>query len=185
MSAVVGQTDVHPESLVTTVEGRSPRQIFWARFRQDKWALAGGIVVVILLLLAVFAGVIARHIIGHPPNEVYDAMTDEFGIPKGPNSSFWFGADSAGRDLFVRVLYGARTSLLVAFIATTISMTDRRHGRRHRGLLPRLRRHGRLARQRHRAGDAGAAARDRHRRRLRSDRGGLPRRARPAGSRRS
>ena len=30
-------------------------------------------------------------------------MTDDFGIPKGPNSSFWFGADGAGRDLFVRV----------------------------------------------------------------------------------
>ena len=50
-------------------------------------------------------------------------MTDDFGIPKGPSSSFWFGADGSGRDLFVRVCYGARTSLLVAFIATTISMT--------------------------------------------------------------
>ena len=50
-------------------------------------------------------------------------MTDDFGIPKGPSTSFWFGADGSGRDLFVRVCYGARTSLLVAFIATTISMT--------------------------------------------------------------
>ena len=123
MSAVVGQTDVHPESLVTSVEGRSPRQIFWARFRQDRAAMVGGIAVLTLLFLAVFAGVIARHVIGHGPNQVYDSMTDDFGIPKGPNSSFWFGADGAGRDLFVRVLYGARTSLLVAFIATTISMT--------------------------------------------------------------
>ena len=40
-------------------------------------------------------------------------MTDDFGIPYGPNSEFWFGADAAGRDLFVRTMYGARTSLLV------------------------------------------------------------------------
>ena len=63
------------------------------------------------------------NIIGHGPNDVYQAeMSDDFGIPKGPNSSFWFGADSASRDLFVRVVYGARTSLLVALFATTIAM---------------------------------------------------------------
>jgi len=54
---------------------------------------------------------------------VYQSMTDDYGIPKGPNSHFWFGADGSGRDLFVRVLYGARTSLFVAGVATTISMT--------------------------------------------------------------
>jgi peptide/nickel transport system permease protein len=122
LSAVAGAAEVHPETVAAPVEGRSPRQIFWMRFRQDRAALAGGIVVIVLLLLAIFAGVISG-IIGHPPNEPYDAMLDDFGIPKGPSSSFWFGADGSGRDLFVRVLYGARTSLLVAFIATTISMT--------------------------------------------------------------
>ena len=84
--------------------------------------MVGGVVVILLLLLALSAGLIA-HLVGHPPNEPYLDMTDDFGIPKGPSSSFWFGADGSGRDLFVRVSYGARTSLLVAFIATTISMT--------------------------------------------------------------
>jgi peptide/nickel transport system permease protein len=122
VSVVAGAAEVHPETISAAVEGRSPRQIFWARFRQDRAALLGGVVIAILLLLAVFAGVIA-HIVGHGPNDVYNNMTDDFGIPKGPNSSFWFGADGSGRDLFVRVLYGARTSLMVAGIATTISMT--------------------------------------------------------------
>ncbi|MDX6541360.1 MAG: peptide/nickel transport system permease protein [Gaiellales bacterium] len=122
MSAVAGAAEVHPEFVVASVEGRSPRQIFWARFRQDKAALAGLVTIAILLLLAIFAGVISN-IVGHPPNTVYSVITDDYGIPKGPNSSFWFGGDSAGRDLFVRVIYGARTSLLVAFVATTISMT--------------------------------------------------------------
>ena len=45
-------------------------------------------------------------------------MEDEFGVPKGPNSEFWFGADGAGRDLFVRTMYGARTSLIVGVVAS-------------------------------------------------------------------
>ena len=122
MSVVAGAAEVHPETISAAVEGRSPRQIFWARFRQDKAALAGAVVIVILLLLAIFAGVISS-LIGHGPNDVYNNMTDDFGIPKGPNSSFWFGADGSGRDVFVRVIYGARISLLVAALATTISMT--------------------------------------------------------------
>jgi peptide/nickel transport system permease protein len=122
VSAVAGAAEVHPESVVGSIQGRSPRQIFWVRFRQDRAALLGGIVVIVLLLLAIFAGVISN-LIGHGPNTPYLNMTDDFGIPKGPNSHFWFGADGSGRDLFVRVLYGARTSLMVAAIATTISMT--------------------------------------------------------------
>ena len=51
-------------------------------------------VIIVLVLLAAFAGVIAR-LIGHGPNDVYDYMTDDFGIPKGPNSHFWFGADGS------------------------------------------------------------------------------------------
>jgi peptide/nickel transport system permease protein len=121
LSAVAGA--VEAGTVATSVEGRSPRQIFWIRFRQDRAAFVGGVVVIILVLLAIFAGVISHDIIGHGPNQVFPEAQDEFGIPVGPNSNFWFGADGFGRDLFVRVLYGARTSLLVAAIATTISMT--------------------------------------------------------------
>ncbi len=49
-------------------------------------------------------------------------MLDDFGLPKGPNADFWFGADQSGRDVFVRVLYGARTSLLVAIVATGVAV---------------------------------------------------------------
>ena len=121
MSAVAGATEVHPETVSGAIQGRSPRQIFWARFRQDKAAIAGGIVIIVLLILALLAPLVSK-IVGHPPNSVYLDMTADFGIPKGPNSSFWFGADKSGRDLFVRVIYGARTSLFVAFVATGISM---------------------------------------------------------------
>jgi hypothetical protein len=63
------------------------------RFRQDKAALVGGTVIVVLVLLAIFGGPLAEHVTGHGQNEPFSNMTDDFGLPKGPDSSFWFGAD--------------------------------------------------------------------------------------------
>ncbi len=108
--------------VVVAGEARSPRQLFWARFKQDKAALVGAFVIVLLLFLAIFGGPLAERISGHLQNEPYGSMTDEFGIPLGPNSDFWFGADAAGRDLFVRTMYGARTSLLVGVVASGIAV---------------------------------------------------------------
>src|SRR3990172_12463321 len=109
--------------LTTTVAGKSPRQLFWDRFRKDKAALTSLTFIIILILLAVFAGVIARRLVGHGPNVLYgNEMLDDFGLPKGPNAGFWLGADQAGRYGFVRILYGARTSLLVALLATPVSL---------------------------------------------------------------
>lgn len=101
------------------VEGRSPWQLFWLRLRQDKVAITGFIFIIALALMALLAPVISSKIAHHGPNELFtDTMTTQLGLPKGPNGQFWFGADSVGRDLFVRVLYGARTSLEVALTAT-------------------------------------------------------------------
>jgi peptide/nickel transport system permease protein len=103
---------------VAAVSRKSPSRLFWERFRQDKAALAGGIVIILLILIAIFGGPVAESLTGHPQNTSYDQMTDAFGVPKGPNSQFWFGADAAGRDLFVRTMYGARTSLFVGIVAS-------------------------------------------------------------------
>ncbi len=98
---------------------RSPWQIFWGRFSRDRVALFGLALVILLIVIALTAGVVAKYVAGHGPNELFKReMTDEFGFPRGPTGDFWFGADSAGRDVFVRTLYGARTSLLVAVVAT-------------------------------------------------------------------
>lgn len=104
------------------VARKTPTRLFWDRLKQDKAALIGAAIVVILVLLGIFGGPLASAITGHPQNETYDNMTDAYGIPLGPNRSFWFGADAAGRDLFVRVMYGARTSLFVGIVATALSM---------------------------------------------------------------
>jgi peptide/nickel transport system permease protein len=111
------------EPAVFEVAGKSPLRLFWERLRRDKAALAGGVVVLLLIFLAIGGGPLAAKITGHPENTPYqDIMTDEFGVPKGPNSKFWFGADSAGRDLFVRTMYGARTSLLVGVVASGLAV---------------------------------------------------------------
>jgi ABC-type dipeptide/oligopeptide/nickel transport system permease subunit len=113
-----GAVDVAP-----LVVGRSPWQLFWRRFRRDKVAFVGLAFIVLLVLAALLAPVIAHNIIGHGPNQLFRSdMLNEFGLPKGPNRDFYFGADRVGHDLFIRVLYGARTSLIVALLATSIAV---------------------------------------------------------------
>jgi peptide/nickel transport system permease protein len=105
-----------------SVAGKSPKQLFWARFKQDRAAFVGLAMIVLLIATAVTAPLISKAV-GHGPNELFQReMTDSFGIPKGPNKDFVMGADAAGRDVFVRVTYGARTSLLVAVVATGIAV---------------------------------------------------------------
>jgi ABC-type dipeptide/oligopeptide/nickel transport system permease subunit len=97
--------------------------MFWLRLRQDRVALVGGIVVVLMVLLGIVGGPIAAAVTGHPNDQAYTRiMWDEFGNPLGPNNDFWFGADVAGRDLFVRTMYGARTSLIIGVAATGIAV---------------------------------------------------------------
>jgi ABC-type dipeptide/oligopeptide/nickel transport system permease subunit len=74
-----------------------------------------------LVLVALCAPLLAK-LVGHGPNDLYDHMLDAIGLPKGPNSQFWFGADQVGRDVFVRTVYAVRTSLIVAIVATGISV---------------------------------------------------------------
>ncbi len=108
------------------VAGRSPWRIAWVRLRRDKVALGGGIVVILLVLVALFAPLIVR-LLGHPPLEFhYEKIDPDLQIPIGPfggmDSEFLFGAEPVnGRDIFSRVVYGSRISLLIAFLATLLS----------------------------------------------------------------
>jgi peptide/nickel transport system permease protein len=115
-----------PEQPVKRIEGRTPTQLALARIRKDRVAVASFFFIVFLVLVAVFAPLIVAAV-AHPPNDtsMYDQMTNEFGNPLGPNLDlgFWFGADNFGRDLFSRVLYGARVSLVVGVVATGLAIT--------------------------------------------------------------
>jgi peptide/nickel transport system permease protein len=105
------------------VVGRSPGQLFRLRFRRDKFALAGIVFIVFMLFMATAGGPLAVKLTGHEQDNVFvKEALDEIGLPIGPSAQFWFGADTAGRDLFVRVVYGARTSLTVALLATGLAL---------------------------------------------------------------
>ncbi|ASU83758.1 ABC transporter permease [Nocardiopsis gilva YIM 90087] len=114
---------------------RSLRQIAWQRFRQDKVALTGGIVVVLLIVIAILAPLLVKFV-GYPPNQFNQAPIDPLtgGVlndPNDPTSGIdpWGGMSLDhllglepvnGRDLFSRIVYGAQISLLVAFGATVL-----------------------------------------------------------------
>ena len=119
--ALEEQLEPTPADSVAVARARSSWELFRSRFKQDKAAVAGAVVIVGLVLVGLAAPLFAR-LTGHGPNELFDQMRDPvFGLPKGPNAEFWFGADAVGRDLFVRVMYGARTSLTVALVATGLA----------------------------------------------------------------
>ncbi|MFC5804851.1 ABC transporter permease [Streptomyces formicae] len=119
--------DVAPEGPAKAIEGRSPWQIAWTRLKRDRLALAGGAIVVLLILVAVFAPLIVS-LLGHPPNEFHEDQIDPlFGTPIGSyggiSSDFLLGVEPVnGRDVFSRIVYGARISLLVAFLAALFAV---------------------------------------------------------------
>src|SRR3954454_15640253 len=92
----------------TKIAARSPWQLFWRRFREDKLALVS-IVFLVLLIIVAIAAPLVIDIFGAPgPNvEDQDAPTSTFATATGPSSQRLFGVDGLGRDVLSRVIYGA------------------------------------------------------------------------------
>ena len=106
------------------IAARSPLELFWRRLRADRTAMIALGFIVVLLLIAICAPLIVKLIGTTGPNaQDYKSLDPRFGSATGPTSHHIFGVDGLGRDVFARVLYGARVSLEVALIATTISVT--------------------------------------------------------------
>lgn len=82
-------------------------------------ALFGLIVVALVVLLAIAAPLIAPY---SPDEQMFDGLTLE-GAPLPPSAQFLLGTDTLGRDLFSRLLYGARTSLIIGLVANGIAVT--------------------------------------------------------------
>jgi peptide/nickel transport system permease protein len=121
-AAPVGASAELTEIDATMIAARSPWELFWRRFREDRLALASLVFLVLLVLMAIFAKQIIS-ILGAPGPDVRDtaALDPFFATPTGPSSSHWFGVDQLGRDVFSRTVYGAQVSLLVAFVATGLA----------------------------------------------------------------
>jgi ABC-type dipeptide/oligopeptide/nickel transport system permease subunit len=128
-------TEAQPEAVVSglsakAVEGRSLGQIAWMRLKRDKVAMVSAGVIVLLILFAVFANVI-NHFVGVNPTQInigilnYDTgVGTPVGHFGGINMHHPFGVEPTnGYDLLARVDVGARYSLIVALIATALSVT--------------------------------------------------------------
>ena len=107
---------------VKAIEGRSPWRLSYERLRHDRAAMISVGVLVFIALLAIFAPLVAA-VTGHGVNQQFRTagLTPE-GLPKGPTHVFWFGTDDQGRDVLVRIAYGARISLIVGLVATTLTV---------------------------------------------------------------
>ena len=118
MSTAIEMVDVLDEP--KAIEGRSPFVLAVHRLRKDKVAMISLVVILLIVLMAICAPLFAQ-VTGHPPNSQYRKTgLDESGLPVAPNSEFWLGTDELGRDVLVRIAYGARVSLLVGVTATIL-----------------------------------------------------------------
>ncbi|MEU5880804.1 ABC transporter permease [Spirillospora sp. NPDC047279] len=118
LESEVPPADVEPTA---RVQGRTPFQLAWARFRSDKVALVSLVVLLLIVAFALMAPLWAKWT-GHP----YDATFPKTGLdingqPTGPGAEFWLGADQLGRDVLVRAAYGARISLIVGVAASVLA----------------------------------------------------------------
>ncbi|WP_353510914.1 ABC transporter permease [Intrasporangium sp.] len=105
-----------------TIQGRSPWYLAWRRLRSDRVAMISLVVIVLVILMAIFAPVTTA-LTGHGVNDQYrDIGLTPDGLPVPPSRIFWFGTDDLGRDIFVRIAYGARISLLVGVVATAMTV---------------------------------------------------------------
>ena len=101
------RTDASAESVYVA------RPSAWYRLQQNKLALVGLGIIVVMIILA---------IVGPMFSSYTYAEQDLMAANQGPSSAHWFGTDTLGRDLYTRVMYGARISLTIGFVAALINL---------------------------------------------------------------
>ena len=116
-----------PTQVEVAVEGRSPAQLAWRKLRQDRTAKISSGIIGFFILLAVIAPVFTW-IMNTTPDEFHpetldpEFATNPIGRFGGISGTHWFGVEPrTGRDVFLRFVYGARTSLTIALTATLVA----------------------------------------------------------------
>lgn len=124
------------EALLVKEAGAAPvvapasgARLFWRRLRAQRAAFAAALVVLLLVLVALAAPLLTA-LAGQDPNAYHPDLVDSAagGVPIGPfggiSADHWLGVEpQTGRDLFARIVYGARVSLGVALVATVLQIT--------------------------------------------------------------
>ncbi|WP_316748051.1 ABC transporter permease [Streptomyces herbicida] len=127
--AVGGDPGPQAQPEAAKLEGRSPGQLMWIRFKRDRTGVISAYVVGFFFLVGLLAPLIAK-LYGKDPYTVYaderPELFDSAGVPVQPNggisSEFWFGLEPGnGYDVFTKLIYGIRTSLMIS-VAVTIAV---------------------------------------------------------------
>ncbi len=126
MSKVLASQELNNESpsqegALSKYKVKSQTQVVWHHLYRDKVALIGGLIVLLVVVVAIFAEPLAPH---EPNHQYMEGLTDLGApLPPGENRTFRLGTDSLGRDVASRLIYGARVSLVVGVLANGLAMT--------------------------------------------------------------
>lgn len=95
------------------IESRTFMQSVWHDFVNNKRALVSGIILIVVVLLAIFGPMLCPYSYDQQDMSCRNAL---------PSTAHWFGTDKMGRDIFVRILFGARISLGIGCVAAVINL---------------------------------------------------------------
>jgi len=109
----------------SAIIGRSPGQLAWLRLRRDRSVVPSAIVLGLFFVSAILAPLIAK-LYGENPTDNHSELLTSRSLPLGVNGGMsgthWFGVTpQLGRDIFMQLIYGLRTSLLIAFAAALLT----------------------------------------------------------------
>jgi peptide/nickel transport system permease protein len=126
VDALVATPDPTEVATVKGIIGRSPGQLAWLRLRRDRVAAVSGAILAFFLLLSVAAPLVAR-LYGKAPSDTFAGTLDGDGFPLGylggVSGSHWLGLQPrTSHDIFINVVYGLRTSFIIAFTSAVITI---------------------------------------------------------------
>jgi peptide/nickel transport system permease protein len=117
LSAEATATRLAEQARAAEEPARGQWELFWRRFRRHKLAVVSLVVLLVIGAIAILAPLIAPY----DPNQT-DLQLARFGQPAPPSLEHPFGSDQVGRDQLSRIMYGARVSLVVGFLATGVAI---------------------------------------------------------------
>ncbi|HYI15398.1 MAG TPA: ABC transporter permease [Thermomicrobiales bacterium] len=117
MTASAASPRLAEQARVAEEPHRGQWQMFWRRFRRHLLAVVSAVILAFIFIVAALAPIVAPY----DPNKT-DSQLARFGEPAPPSLAHPFGSDQLGRDQLSRIIYGARVSLVVGFLATGVAI---------------------------------------------------------------